>query len=113
MDSQTKSSQVAETVAALKDIPTKDMLFEMLTRDTYTVTFDKLDGTERKMLCTLMPWFLSRAIGNVNDKTISYNPEDKNLTVWSMESAAWRSFRYDRVKKVELAPTSSALNTME
>jgi hypothetical protein len=107
MDSQTKSSQVAETVAALKDIPTKDRLYEMLTKDTYNVTFDKLDGTERKMLCTLMPWFLTSAIGDANAAS-AYNPGDKNLTVWSMESNAWRSFRYDRVKKVELAPIASS-----
>ena len=105
MDSQTKSSKVAETVASLKGIPTKQELVEMLGKEIVDVTFQKLSGDERKMKCTLIPSMLPPA--QRNDKlsqTKIRNLEEKTLVVWAIDIApsAWRSFRYDRVKKVEV-----------
>ena len=80
MDSQTKSSKVAETVAELKGIPTREKLVEMLTEDVYSVTFDKINGDERTMTCTLNPQHLPAAtrdeplsqtkIRNLEDRTV-------------------------------------------
>ena len=105
MDSQTKSSKVAETVASLKGIPTKQELVEMLGKEIVDVTFQKLSGDERKMKCTLIPSMLPPA--QRDDKlsqTKIRNLEEKTLVVWAIdiEPSAWRSFRYDRVKKVEV-----------
>ena len=105
MDSQTKSSKVAETVATLKGIPTKEELVETLSKEIVDVTFQKLSGDERKMKCTLIPSMLPPA--QRDDKlsqTKIRNLEDKTLVVWAIdiEPSAWRSFRYDRVKKVEV-----------
>ena len=105
MDSQTKSSKVAETVASLKGIPTKQELVEMLGKEIVDVTFQKLSGDERKMKCTLIPSMLPPA--QRDDKlsqTKIRNLEEKTLVVWAIdiEPNAWRSFRYDRVKKVEV-----------
>jgi len=104
-DSQTKSSKVAETVAALKGIPTREELLELLSKEVCYVTFDKLSGDERKMRCTLIPSMLPPA--QRDDKlsqTKIRNLEDKLFVVWAVdiEPSAWRSFRYDRVKKVEV-----------
>ena len=105
MDSQTKSSKVAETVASLKGIPTKQELVEMLGKEIVDVTFQKLSGDDRTMKCTLIPSMLPPA--QRDDKlsqTKIRNLEDKTLVVWAIdiEPSAWRSFRYDRVKKVEV-----------
>lgn len=106
MDSQTPSSKVADTVAALKGIPTRQELLELLSDEVLDVTFDKLSGDERVMRCTLIPEMLPPA--DRNDKlsqTKIRNLDDKVFVVWALDidPPAWRSFRYDRVKKVELA----------
>jgi hypothetical protein len=105
MDSQTKSSLVADTIAALKGIPTKEELLKLLTDEIVDITFDKLTGEERTMRCTLMPEILPLA--QREDKlsqTKIRNLEDKVFVVWALDinPCAWRSFRYDRIKKVEV-----------
>lgn len=105
-DSQTKSSKIADTIATLKGIPTKEVLLEMLGDEVLNITFDKLTGDERTMKCTLIPELLPPA--QREDKlsqTRIRNLEDRVFVVWALdiEPPAWRSFRYDRVKKVELA----------
>jgi hypothetical protein len=107
MDSQTKSSKVADTVAALKGVPTREELLEMLCDEVVDVTFDKLNGDERKMKCTLIPSMLPSA--QREDKlsqTKIRNLEEKVIVVWMIgethEKSGWRSFRYDRMKKAEI-----------
>ena len=105
MDSQTKSSKVADTVAALKGIPTRQELLDLLGDEIVNITFNKLSGDERTMKCTLIPSMLPAA--QRDDKlsqTKIRNLEDKVFVVWAIdiEPSAWRSFRYDRVKKVEV-----------
>ena len=106
MDSQTKSStSVSNTIAELKGIATKQELLEMLSKETVNVTFDKLSGDERTMKCTLMPEILPQA--DRDDKlsqTKIRNLEDNVFVVWcvDIEPPAWRSFRYDRIKKIEI-----------
>jgi predicted PilT family ATPase len=108
MDSQTKSSQVADTVAALKGIPTREDLVKLLNEQLVEVTFTKLDGDERTMMCTLRENFLPQANkGDPLSQTKIRNLEEKNLVVWDINANGWRSFRYDRVKKVaQITPLS-------
>lgn len=104
MDSQTKlSTSVSDTVAALKGIPTREELMEILRTEVVEVTFQKLDGEERKMPCTLIPNFLPPATKDdpLTQKKVR-EISDKVIAVWAIESKGFRSFRYDRVKKVEV-----------
>ena len=106
MDSQTKSSTtVSDTVAALKGIPTKEELYNLLKKEVVEVTFTKLNGDERVMPCTLVESFLPPA---KKDEPLTQKKvreiSDKVIAVWAIESKAFRSFRYDRVKKVEVIP---------
>ena len=99
------SDKVKETVAALKGIPTKEQLLEMLSKEVVDVTFQKLSGDERTMKCSLIPSMLPPA--QRDDKlsqTKIRNLEEKTIVVWAIdiEPSAWRSFRYDRIKKVEV-----------
>lgn len=99
------STKVQETVAALKGIPTREELLELLSKEIVDVTFQKLSGDDRKMKCTLIPSMLPPA--QREDKlsqTKIRNLEEKTMVVWAIdiEPSAWRSFRYDRVKSVEV-----------
>ena len=108
MDSQTKSSPVADTVAALKGIPTREALLELLSEEIVEVTFDKLNGDERTMSCTLRSNYLPEAKReDPLSQTKIRNLEEKTIVVWDINAEAWRSFRYDRVKKVtQITPLS-------
>ena len=101
----TTTEDVQKTLADLKGIPTRQELLELLSDEIVDVTFDKLSGDERTMKCTLIPSMLPPA--QRDDKlsqTKIRNLEDKVFVVWAIdiEPNAWRSFRYDRVKKVEV-----------
>lgn len=90
-------------VAELKGIPTRSELLEMLQKEVVEVTFTKLNGDERVMPCTLMPEMLPPA---KKDEPITQKKvreiSDKVIAVWAIESKGFRSFRYDRVKKVQI-----------
>jgi hypothetical protein len=45
--------EVADKIAEMKGIPTKDDLMKMLEENVVVVTFLKLDGDQRIMTCTL------------------------------------------------------------
>ena len=62
------------------------------------VTFTKVDGTERVMKCTLNEEFIPQT--NRSESTRKVNPEV--CAVWDMENQAWRSFRWDSLKKIAL-----------
>ncbi len=99
----TKMNKVSDTVAILKGIPTKQELQKLLTEEVCYITFKKLNGDERKMQSTLVPSMLPKA--NRDDKlsqTKIRNLEEKVFVVWCVDKNQWRSFRYDRVTKVEI-----------
>jgi hypothetical protein len=94
---------VSDTVAALKGIPTRDDLMEMLRKEVMEVTFLKLNGDERKMPCTLIASFLPPAKKDdpMTQKKVR-EVSDKVCAVWAVEAKGFRSFRYDRVTKPEV-----------
>ena len=96
-------NKVQDTVAALKGIPTREELMETLKKGVAIVTFKKLNGDERTMPCTLLSAFLPPA---TKDDAITQKKvreiSDKVCAVWAIESKGFRSFRYDRVTKVEV-----------
>jgi len=103
MDSQTKSSQVADAVADLKGIPTKEELLNLLRNNILEVTFLKLDGDKRIMPCTLMDSYLPPAKKDdpITQKKVR-EISDKVVAVWAIESKGFRSFRYDRLQEVKV-----------
>ena len=84
-------------IASLKGIPTEKDLTSLLRESIITVTFKKLDGDERVMTCTKSFDVIPE---DMRPKT---NKESKQgtVTVWDVNAKGWRSFRYDRVTKVE------------
>ena len=77
----------------------KRMLFQGIT----TVTFTKVDGSERVMKCTLNEDYLP--VPEQPEEDAAPKPK-RNLSpdvcrVWDIENKGWRSFRYDSVTRYE------------
>ena len=96
-------TEVENTVAALKGIPTRQELMETLQKEVAIVTFKKLNGDERVMPCTLISDFLPPAKKDdpITQKKVR-EISDKVCPVWAIEAKGFRSFRYDRVTNVEV-----------
>jgi len=73
---------------------TRDQMIEELHAGICTVVFDKVDGTERTMKCTLMEGAVPPRTTDKSDTEYSMNV----VRAWDIENKGWRSFRVDRVK---------------
>ena len=89
---------IKETIANMKSIPTENDLIKTLQMQVATVTFLKLDGDERIMTCTKDLKVIPEASHPKTDK----KAKEGNVNVWDLNAKGWRSFKYDRVKKVEI-----------
>jgi hypothetical protein len=92
----------------------RDWIRNLLNVSEITVTFVKADGTVRDMRCTLdqdrIPPRPPRAAkpakeapvdGIVRESKEVTKPEESHTQkVFDLDAGAWRSFRYDRLKKV-------------
>ena len=98
-------NDMAKTLADMKGIPTKDDLKNLLEQNVLVVDFTKLNGDKRVMTCTLREDMKPKATKTdpISQKKVR-EISDKVIAVWAIESKAFRSFRYDRVKKVEVIP---------
>jgi len=77
----------------------RDWVCDLLLEREVTVDFEKATGEFRSMKCTL------RAdLGAKYTVTESKNPRKPNpdvCVVWDTNQQAWRSFRWDRVKRIQ------------
>ena len=89
---------IKETLADMKGIPTQDDLVSTLQEKTAVVTFLKLDGDERIMTCTKSLKIIPEESHPKTDEKV----KEGNVNVWDLNAKGWRSFKYDRVKKVEI-----------
>ena len=87
---------IKETIANMKGIPTQDDLIKTLQMQVAVVTFLKLDGDKRVMTCTKD----LKVIPEVNHPKTDKKAKEGNVNVWDLNAKGWRSFKYDRVKKV-------------
>jgi hypothetical protein len=76
-----------------------NMLVDMLRKSVVTVTFTKVDGTERVMNCTLLPSFLPEEYRNNAPMLTESAP--MTVSVWDVDVSGWRSFRLDTVTSVK------------
>jgi hypothetical protein len=87
----------------------------LLNNSEISVTFTKADGTDREMLCTLdhsripvspaKPMVLTTSTESVDgivreSKKPRKEPDPHSIRVFDLEKQEWRSFRFDRLKKV-------------
>jgi hypothetical protein len=91
------NEDVKETIAILKGIPSEAELNKILREEILTVTFLKLDGDQRIMTCT-KSW---NYIPEANRPTTNKESKAGTVNVWDLNANAWRSFKYDRIQKIE------------
>ena len=92
-----KFTTAGDFVANAKGIPTEEKLKETLRKETLVVTFNKLDGDERVMTC-------KKSFDVIPEESRPKTDKDSKagtVTVWDLNAKGWRSFRYDRITKVE------------
>ena len=71
-------------------------LIEALKKGSVTVTFQKIDSEEiRVMPCTLNPTVLKA--NGVQSIIENVDPSTDHIAAWSLDKDAWRSFRLDTV----------------
>ena len=82
----------------------RDTLHVLLQMDVLTVTFEKKDGCERVMKCTLREDLLPPVvIKEGTEKKVRKVNEDV-MAVFDLEANAFRSFRMDSIKNIESSP---------
>jgi hypothetical protein len=79
------------------------VLKALLECNVMAIDFTKSDGTERNMICTLVPNRIDPLV-NPHVTAINKKPAD-SLRVWDIEKHGWRSFRLDRIKRTAIYPT--------
>jgi len=96
-------NKVNETVATLKGIPTKPDLKGLLDQNVIVVDFTKLNGDKRVMTCTLREDMKPPAtkVDPMSTKKVR-EISDAVVSVWDVNAKGWRSFRYDRINKVDV-----------
>ena len=92
------TESLATKIAEMKGIPTLENLHQILRESKVKVTFTKLDGDERIMDCTKSFDIIPKEHHPKTDK----QPKEGNVTVWDVNANGWRSFKYDRVKAIEV-----------
>ena len=82
---------------------TKDNIASMLRDSIVTVTFTKVDGSERVMKCTLMSEYVPNTGNSASNQVLLQETgNDSNISVWDVEANGWRSFRISSVKSITL-----------
>lgn len=73
----------------------KNWLKSILREQNVMISFEKKDGSMRKMLCTLSE---SQIPSEKLPKNTGKSQNDQVLSVFDVEKSEWRSFRWDSVK---------------
>lgn len=73
-------------------------LVKRLQVEELEVTFEKMDGTMRKMRCTLLPSFLPEQYRGKAPMLTETAPTA--ISVWDLDNSGWRSFRVDSIRNV-------------
>ena len=97
-----KFTTAGDFIADAKGIPTEGKKKKKLRKETLVVTFNKLDGDERVMTCTKSFDVIPEESRPKTDK----EGKAGTVTVWDLTAKGWRSFRYDRITKVEEQKTN-------
>ena len=76
----------------------REWVQSLLKSQEVKISFTKKDGTERKMLCTLVE---NKIPNEKLPKNSGKSKSNDALAVFDIEKDAWRSFRWDSVTKIE------------
>jgi len=77
----------------------RDWVKGLLQEREVIVDFVKADGEFRSMKCTLREDLGAKY--TVKENTTPKKPNPDVCVVWDVNQAAWRSFRWDRIKRIQ------------
>jgi hypothetical protein len=72
----------------------------LLAERVVTVDFTKATGEFRSMKCTLNTELGAKYVVNENKTKPAREPNPDVCVVWDVAQSAWRSFRWDRIKRI-------------
>lgn len=75
----------------------RDFMRGVLTEGVVTVEFVKADGAARVMHCTLSESLGAQRVNKQSER----QPNPDVCVVWDCDQEAWRSFRWDRLQRIE------------
>jgi hypothetical protein len=78
----------------------RDELVKILSEGIHTITFTKIDGTERTMLCTLDPAILPQ-MDTTEEKKVPRKINPDTMRVYVTDINEWRSFRIENLKSID------------
>ncbi len=85
------------TAQRLEDaiLKTKSDLKAILQNSVVTLNFKKVDGSKRKMRCTLLPKYLPEKMIVNEEVEVKEDTQDSRnvIAVWDLDVEEWRSFR--------------------
>jgi hypothetical protein len=74
---------------------TQSELVDLLQHNVVSVTFIKVDGTERTMPCTLDGALIPPPVVVEGHEARAKKANPAVVSVWCTDAAGWRSFRWD------------------
>ena len=77
----------------------REWLRGLLREREVTVDFEKANGEFRSMKCTLCEDLGAKYTVNANK--VSKKPNSDVCVVWDTGQQAWRSFRWDRMRRIQ------------
>ena len=77
----------------------RESVHTLLQTTSVIVDFEKANGEFRSMKCTLREDLGAKY--TVKENTTPKKPNLDVCVVWDINQAAWRSFRWDRVKRIQ------------
>ena len=80
---------------------TRQEIVSILSQGVHTITFTKVDGTERTMPCTLDASLLPVVLTENEDKRVPRKLNSDTLRVFVTDINEWRSFRIENLKSIE------------
>ena len=81
----------------------RDTVLKDLREYVIEVSFDKVNGENRVMRCTLKPEMLPPNYLNESGEEKSFHRENPNvIAAWDVQKGGWRSFRIDSVKYLQV-----------
>lgn len=82
----------------------RQALLDSLRTNIMVVTFRKVNGDIRDLICTLQPEYWPVATESAAATTRSRVANDEVICVWDLADGAWKSFRVDSVINFKIVP---------
>ena len=90
--------------------PSSSKIKTYLQNNICIAVFEKADGTKREMMCTLLDQFLPSLVITEDEQP---QKERDSIVVWDLDKKDWRSFRYDRLKKLKIQTGNTTVDVLK